>query len=103
MHGTVRSGTRTLGSSDGGPRTMLFQMVNCIPDGGLRTFDNPDDGVRLYLNWPDGGKDLTTQITGASRGLSLILCVYYRSLCMFKLFMKLLHMYAKQKNQFFTS
>jgi hypothetical protein len=39
--------------------------------------------VTVSLNWPDGGKDLTTQITGASqqrRGLSLILCVYYHSL-----------------------
>jgi hypothetical protein len=45
--GNVYSGTRTLGSSDGGPMIMTFQMVNCIPDGDLLTLDNPDDGVRL--------------------------------------------------------
>jgi hypothetical protein len=62
------------------------------PNGGLRTLDNTDDGVRLYLNWPDGGKDLTTQITGASRGEdSALFYAFITALCMF---MKLPHMYC---------
>jgi hypothetical protein len=81
---------------------MLFQMVNCIPDGGIRTFDKPDDGVRLLklAGWREGeGLNDSNYRRQQRRGLSLILCVYYHSLCMF---MKLLHMYAKQKNLSFT-
>jgi hypothetical protein len=68
----------------------------------FRTCNSPDDGVRLYLNWPDGGKEkeLTTQITGASRGEdSALFYAFITALC---LFMKLLYMYmyAKKKTQF---
>ncbi len=88
-------GVRILSYPDGGPGTLV---------SGLRNRDSPDDGVRLYTNWPDGGKekDLTTQITGASRENSALFYAFITALCMF---MKLLHMYStlRKNTDFFTS